>query len=129
MQSMTVLDAAQQEERSTRFETDFGETAAEASTAAADHGQAPVPTLSLQDIDAAIDREMASPQVSPLTVIGRGYIPASAVWLILHSDHVQRLWMWPEEEVPVCRRVGNRRAAGLRMRKGRLHKHHSSSHL
>ena len=55
--------ATWQEEWSTRFETDFGETAAEASTAAADHGRAPVPELSLQDIDAAIDKEMASPQV------------------------------------------------------------------
>lgn len=55
--------AVQQEEWSSRFETDFDETAAEASTAAADHGKAPLPTLSLQDIDAAIDKEMASPQV------------------------------------------------------------------
>ncbi len=54
-----------QEEWSMRFETDFGETAAEASTAAADHGRAPVPELSMQDIDAAIDKEMASPQVMP----------------------------------------------------------------
>ena len=51
----------QQEEWNTRFETDFGETAAEASAAAADHGRAAVPELSLQDIDAAIDTEMAAP--------------------------------------------------------------------
>ena len=60
-----------QEEWSTRFETDFGETAAEASTAAADHGKAPAPTLSLQDIDAAIDKEMASPQVLVQTLWGQ----------------------------------------------------------
>ena len=80
MLSMTELGAAQQEERSARFETDFGETAAEASTAAADHGRAPVPALSLQDIDAAIDKEMASPQVAALTVR-----------ITLHSDTTQRL--------------------------------------
>ena len=96
MPSMTVHGAAQQEERSTRFETDFGETAAEASTAAADHGRAPVPTLSLQDIDAAIDREMASPQVSPLTMTGQTLPqPSSGVWHRLQSDITQRLWMRP----------------------------------
>ena len=92
--SMTVLGAAQQEERSTRFETDFGETAAEASTAAADHGRAPVPTLSLQDIDAAIDREMASPQVSSLTVSWAILNQSSSeVCFRLQSNIDQRLWM------------------------------------
>ena len=89
-----------------------------------------MPTLSLQDIDAAIDREMASPQVPLLTGIEKALpYPSSAVRLSLHSDIEQRLWMWPEEELHLCRRVGSHRAAQLRLRKGRLHKHHSSSRL